>query len=194
MSHPGLSTRFPVFECLLSTFPPFDIVRRINSCFPLQHVHRRNKQTSSSWWTTQEASRMLTSLTCWNLSISWFITFVLDLNMFALGLWNSQVHHLCNLTWQTTQMLRVWRVLTHGSGVYKGSELWRTYWVQWNTRKASPARKSLGERYPATGRMMKPERSKHRHRHGHTHTHTHIHTHTQTHTYTHKHTPDLNMG
>lgn len=35
---------------------------------------------------------------------------------------------------------------THGSGVYKGSELCRTYWVQWKTRKAKPARKSRGDR------------------------------------------------
>lgn len=51
----------------------------------------------------------------------------------------------------------VWVVHTHGSGVYKGSELWRTYWVQWNTLKARPARKSRGDRYPATGRMVNPD-------------------------------------
>lgn len=48
---------------------------------------------------------------------------------------------------------------THGSGVYKGSELCRTYWVQWKTRKAKPARKSRGDRYPATGLMVNPVRS-----------------------------------
>lgn len=48
---------------------------------------------------------------------------------------------------------------THGSGVYKGSELCRTYCVQWKTRNAKPARKSRGDRYPATGLMVNPVRS-----------------------------------
>lgn len=48
---------------------------------------------------------------------------------------------------------------THGSGVYIGSELWRMYCVQWNTRKARPAKKSRDERYPATGRNWNPVRA-----------------------------------
>lgn len=53
-------------------------------------------------------------------------------------------------------------LITHGSGVYKGSELCRTYWVQWKTRKAKPARKSRGDKYPATGLMVNPVRSEKR--------------------------------
>lgn len=45
---------------------------------------------------------------------------------------------------------------THGSGVYVGLELWRMYCVEWNTLKASPARKSRDDRRPATGRSRKP--------------------------------------
>ena len=45
---------------------------------------------------------------------------------------------------------------THGSGVYMGLEAWRMYCVEWNTRKASPARKSLEDSRPATGRSRKP--------------------------------------
>lgn len=50
-------------------------------------------------------------------------------------------------------------VSTYGSGVYRGSLLCRTYWVQLKTRYARPAKKSRGDRYPATGRTVKPERS-----------------------------------
>ena len=38
-----------------------------------------------------------------------------------------------------------WIQLT-GSGVYEGSLSCRMYWVQWNTLKASPERKSRGLR------------------------------------------------
>lgn len=63
--------------------------------------------------------------------------------------------------------------------------------MQLNTRNARPARKSLGDKYPATGRTVKPERSgKHTHTQGpiteqgqvghhtelHTRSLTHIHT------------------
>lgn len=47
-------------------------------------------------------------------------------------------------------------VCTYGSGVYIGLELCRMYWVEWKTRKASPARKSREERRPATGRKENP--------------------------------------
>ncbi|KAI1239240.1 hypothetical protein IHE44_0012354, partial [Lamprotornis superbus] len=45
---------------------------------------------------------------------------------------------------------------THGSGVYMGLEEWRMYCVEWNTRNASPARKSREESKPATGRSRNP--------------------------------------
>ena len=47
----------------------------------------------------------------------------------------------------------------YGSGVYIGFDPWRMYWVEWNTRKASPARKSREESRPATGRSWKPVQS-----------------------------------
>ncbi len=46
-----------------------------------------------------------------------------------------------------------------GSGVYSGQELWRMYCVEWKTLKARPAKKSLGDRRPATGRRLKPVQS-----------------------------------
>lgn len=45
---------------------------------------------------------------------------------------------------------------THGSGVYMGLEEWRMYCVEWNTRNASPARKSREDSKPATGRSRNP--------------------------------------
>lgn len=45
---------------------------------------------------------------------------------------------------------------THGSGVYMGLDPCRMYWVEWNTRKAKPARKSRDDSSPATGRRRKP--------------------------------------
>lgn len=47
----------------------------------------------------------------------------------------------------------------YGSGVYIGFDPWRMYWVEWNTRKANPARKSREESRPATGRSWKPVQS-----------------------------------
>ncbi len=38
---------------------------------------------------------------------------------------------------------------TSGSGVYIGTLWWRIYWVEWNTRKAKPARKSLDDKRPS---------------------------------------------
>ena len=52
-----------------------------------------------------------------------------------------------------------WVTSTYGSGVYIGFEGWRMYWVEWKTRKASPARKSREDRRPATGRRRKPVQS-----------------------------------
>ena len=43
-----------------------------------------------------------------------------------------------------------------GSGVYIGVLWCLMYWVEWNTRKARPARKSREERRPATGRSWNP--------------------------------------
>ena len=43
-----------------------------------------------------------------------------------------------------------------GSGVYMGVLWCRMYWVEWNTLKARPARKSREERRPATGRSWNP--------------------------------------
>ena len=43
-----------------------------------------------------------------------------------------------------------------GSGVYMGVLWCRMYWVEWNTLKARPARKSRDERRPATGRSWNP--------------------------------------
>ena len=43
-----------------------------------------------------------------------------------------------------------------GSGVYMGVLWCLMYWVEWNTLKASPARKSREERRPATGRSWNP--------------------------------------
>lgn len=48
---------------------------------------------------------------------------------------------------------------TSGSGVNMGTLLCRMYCVLRNTRKASDARKSLGERNPAVGYSVKPVRS-----------------------------------
>ena len=45
---------------------------------------------------------------------------------------------------------------TYGSGVYMGLDAWRIYCVEWNTRNASPAKKSREESKPATGRRRKP--------------------------------------
>lgn len=43
---------------------------------------------------------------------------------------------------------------TSGSGVYIGLEPWRIYWVEWNTRNASPARKSRDDSRPEGKRVM----------------------------------------
>ena len=43
-----------------------------------------------------------------------------------------------------------------GSGVYMGLDGWRMYCVEWKVWKASPFRKSLGCRSPATGRICHP--------------------------------------
>ena len=48
---------------------------------------------------------------------------------------------------------------TSGSGVYNGLEEWRMYWVEWNTLKARPARKSRDAKRPATGRRVNPVQS-----------------------------------
>ncbi len=48
------------------------------------------------------------------------------------------------------------RVFIYGSGVYNGFEECLMYWVQWNTRKAKPYKKSRGVKYPATGLIVKP--------------------------------------
>lgn len=48
---------------------------------------------------------------------------------------------------------------TSGSGVYSGFEGCRIYCVEWKTRKAKPARKSLEDKRPATGRNVKPVQS-----------------------------------
>lgn len=45
---------------------------------------------------------------------------------------------------------------TYGSGVYMGLDAWRIYCVEWNTRNASPAKKSREESKPATGRRRNP--------------------------------------
>ena len=45
---------------------------------------------------------------------------------------------------------------TYGSGVYIGIDECLMYWVEWNTRKARPAKKSLDDKSPATGRSVKP--------------------------------------
>lgn len=46
-----------------------------------------------------------------------------------------------------------------GSGVYKGWLECLIYWVEWKTRKASPAKKSRDASSPATGRIVNPELS-----------------------------------
>ena len=46
-----------------------------------------------------------------------------------------------------------------GSGVYKGLLGCLIYWVLWKTLNASPAKKSLDERSPATGRRVNPVQS-----------------------------------
>ena len=48
---------------------------------------------------------------------------------------------------------------THGSGVYIGLEGCLRYCVHWKTLKASPPRKSLDDRRPATGRSLNPVHS-----------------------------------
>ena len=53
------------------------------------------------------------------------------------------------------------RSRTHGSGVYRGWEWWRMYWVEWKTRNAKPAKKSREDRSPATGRRRNPVVSGH---------------------------------
>ena len=72
---------------------------------------------------------------------------------------------------------------THGSGVYIGWEGCLRYCVHGKTRKASPARKSLDDRRPATGRSLNPVHSEMGHWDGvkkehalHTQTHTERHT------------------
>ena len=50
-------------------------------------------------------------------------------------------------------------LITYGSGVYIGLELWRMYCVAKKTRKASPAKKSRDDIRPATGRSRKPVQS-----------------------------------
>ena len=48
---------------------------------------------------------------------------------------------------------------TYGSGVYIGLDPCLMYWVLWNTRNAKPAKKSLEDSRPATGRSLKPVQS-----------------------------------
>jgi hypothetical protein len=45
---------------------------------------------------------------------------------------------------------------TSGSGVYSGTEWWRMYCVEKNTRNARPFKKSRAERSPPTGRTRNP--------------------------------------
>lgn len=59
-----------------------------------------------------------------------------------------EVHCLCRMPGAS------WR--TYGSGVYIGLDEWRMYWVEWNTRKAKPPRKSRDDSRPATGRRRNP--------------------------------------
>lgn len=56
-------------------------------------------------------------------------------------------------TWPSTS----WQ--TSGSGVYNGLLPCLIYCVQWNTRKAKPAKKSRDDNKPATGRSVKPVQS-----------------------------------
>lgn len=56
-------------------------------------------------------------------------------------------------------------ILTHGSGVYSGLDLWRIYCVVYDVRKASAARKSRGEINPGAGLSLNPVRSINRSQH-----------------------------
>lgn len=64
--------------------------------------------------------------------------------------------YICDIFFTDRDLQQLLGMYTHGSGVYMGLELWRMYWVEWNTRKARPAKKSREERRPATGRRRKP--------------------------------------
>lgn len=61
--------------------------------------------------------------------------------------------------WAILAVVRLYpstNINTYGSGVYIGLDEWRMYWVEWNTLKAKPAKKSREDNSPATGRKRNP--------------------------------------